>query len=438
MKSVFKRRVFIVLASLFLIVNFSCEKESISLGPEFSKESLEISNSDKYKTNLINADLTSQLSEKLNSISKKTNFKNSPSHKDDPSFWINYNSIVQLVDSVGNITYAVQLKSNQPSEKVFYNIIITERVDGSQRKPFIVKYQHDENISRVDYRNSQDKKFKGNISSYSLESFSSNIINSRGSTADPCWDDDIDRPDEDPESVGDGNTGSSSGGGGGGGASSGGFEPTGSSSVGSSRPTGISSSSGDSGTVGTVEVGEGCFCDPEQPQQKRMVNLTGRVSDCPEEEIAAPINDLPDDQEILYPDCASFEFANGLGGSVKGAQVTGVNNSFFAVEPINASTTQINGINILYPNLFFTMPAGWTNGRSATKAAEALQNSISITESWYRANPSATEAQLESVWWSNMKLAMGRVGGSVSKTPLFTVRSPAPYKVRFFGTGNCG
>ncbi len=84
------------------------------------------------------------------------------------------------------------------------------------------------------------------------------------------------------------------------------------------------------------------------------------------------------------------------------------------------------------------MPVGWTNGRSATLAAQALHNSMAATQAWLYENPSATTSQLESVWWNNMKLSMGRVGGSVSKIPLFTVRSPAPYLKRLFGTGNCG
>ncbi|MHA7864336.1 hypothetical protein [Flagellimonas marinaquae] len=445
MKSLLKWRGLILLATIFAFSIFSCEKDIELVGLETSYESTKHSESNKYKTNLVNAETISNLKNELNDISKKTSFKNSPSQKDNEAFWINYENIVELVDSIGNVTYAVQLKSNQPSDKVFYNIIITERVDGTNSNPFVVKYEHTNGITRNDYRNSLNKRFRGKMSSYSLESFNNSIINSRGTTSDPCWDEDIDIPDKDPEAIGDSSSSSGSGGSSGGSGSTGGFGSTGSSSTGSSSTgsTGSTGTGGDSDNTkesptGTVEVGEGCFCDPEQPQQKVRVDLTGKDSDCPEDDIAAPINDIPEDQELLFPDCASFEFANLLNSSVKGAHVTGINNSFFAVEQINPSTTQFNSINILYPNLYFTMPVGWTNGRSATLAAQALQNSISATESWYRANPTATEAQVESVWWTNMKLAMGRVGGSVSKSALFTVRSPSPYLKRFFSTGNCG
>lgn len=161
---------------------------------------------------------------------------------------------------------------------------------------------------------------------------------------------------------------------------------------------------------------------------------TGKETDCPEDELLFPINE----QDILYPDCSSFEFANGLNNAIKGAQTIGVNNTFVAYETVNPNTTNIVVKNILYPTLFFTMPAGWTNGRAATLTAQALSSSIDITEKWFYANPSATDAELQDIWMKNMKLQMGYKGGSVGTISLFSVRSPSPYKKRFFGTGNCG
>ena len=83
------------------------------------------------------------------------------------------------------------------------------------------------------------------------------------------------------------------------------------------------------------------------------------------------------------------------------------------------------------------MPSGWTNGRSATLTAQALDKAIQLSEAWFRANPDATNHQLHLNWFNNIKQQMLRFGGTVSTKPKFTVRSPAPYSTSWFPS-NCG
>ncbi len=331
--------------------------------------------------------------------------------------------ILVVTDSVGNKTFSARLYVPDTPYNVFYNVIAKLQPNGIMNDPIVMRYEIDEEYYPV-YKSSDRKEapFIGTIGVYSFNAFTANgsLVSRNDFLVEPC--DKIQRE----------NNSSTSSSGGGGGNSDGGAT--------ASQSQGGSSSwfmfflpLPDIGSSPSVEVGQGEWGDYDTDGTWKRAR-TGKESDCPEDELLFPINE----QDILYPDCSSFEFANGLNNAIKGAQTIGVNNTFVAYETVNPNTTNIVVKNILYPTLFFTMPAGWTNGRAATLTAQALSSSIDITEKWFYANPSATDAELQDIWMKNMKLQMGYKGGSVGTISLFSVRSPSPYKKRFFGTGNCG
>lgn len=372
-----------------------------------------------------------ELSQALNDVSGKSRLARSYAEKGDSKFWIDEEDVLKLKDSVNNESYSIIIHTDEPTPTSFYNLVVTKRTNGNPIIPFVVEYKF-ENGDIFSFAEDEEKKFDGTVNIYSLREFANATgLNARNTGAVACFQDVGQR---NHTVVGNNSSGST------GGSPSGGTSTTGSpntsGTVSVTRPH-ISVSRARS--RGSVSVGQGTFYMPpltsDKKTQKRGAVSKDESNECPEGYVSIPINVT---QNILYPDCASFEFANGLRGSVKGAQVLGVTNTFIAYERVSPSITNVNVINILYPDLFFTMPAGWTNGRAATLAAKALQVSITITESWYRANPKATEAQLQIQWRKNMSLQMGYRGGSVSTRPLFPVRSPAPYKRRFFGTGYCG
>lgn len=83
------------------------------------------------------------------------------------------------------------------------------------------------------------------------------------------------------------------------------------------------------------------------------------------------------------------------------------------------------------------MPSHWTNGRAATETSRAVEKAIDLTQNWFENNPHATDYDLQLTWFNNINSQMAIYGGSVRRTSLFYVRSPAPFTTSFFRS-NCG
>jgi len=83
------------------------------------------------------------------------------------------------------------------------------------------------------------------------------------------------------------------------------------------------------------------------------------------------------------------------------------------------------------------MPSWMQNGQAATLSAQALNQALEDTASWFRDNFNATGAELGVIFRQNLTARMAGVSGSYSTTPYFDIPNPAPYETSVWGTGNC-
>ena len=186
-----------------------------------------------------------------------------------------------MVDSIGNITYSLQLYSEGFDNKDLYNLIVAERISGKDIEPYVMKYSFESEAAKEQYKLSTEKKFIGEISVFSISSFMQDFDLLSKGDASPCYDD-IDNPND--STNGDGSSGSGTGGSSGSGSSGGGASSGGS----PSWSTINSWISMPGGTVGSVEVGEGKW-GSEAKLEKRF--LSGKNDDdCPEDDMLIQFN----------------------------------------------------------------------------------------------------------------------------------------------------
>src|SRR5690606_36198815 len=80
--------------------------------------------------------------------------------KENSSFSIDTERIIQATDSIGNITYAFEILTIDEPDNILYNLIVTQRVDGKEIPAFIIKYEF-ENATKYDYATpTEELKFK--------------------------------------------------------------------------------------------------------------------------------------------------------------------------------------------------------------------------------------------------------------------------------------
>ncbi|MGB0198903.1 MAG: hypothetical protein ACPF80_02575 [Flavobacteriaceae bacterium] len=235
-------------------------------------------------------------------------FQSLDSKQSHVRYWIDESSVIKLTNEKGGVTYAFKIVSSEPSETTFYNLIVSNPIDGQKTEPFVIRYTHANGITRDEYNSQTNKRFKGRITVYSLKKFSSSleIPKSIGmvalsqtdtSCADIIADDDSDTHNS--------SGGSGSSGNGGGSYNDGGSYYGDSSSGSSWSSQGLFGFGGSGKTKKpSVEVGIGCFCvyiESDKTDDKDKINFslgyTSSTKDngCPDNDTDVPINDGEDD-----------------------------------------------------------------------------------------------------------------------------------------------
>jgi hypothetical protein len=272
---------FIVLVVLSLLA-INCNKEE----PALEKLEAKVPNfsAAAYSSEEI-SEITSSINKRIETIWNSIEAKET-----DQTFWVNEESAIGVRDSIGNMTYSFRMYVQNSSANSVYNLVVQRRVDGNNSADFVMKYKF-ESQDNLYSDQKEDKKFHGKIDVYSFNSF----LNTMGQSSkeiepDPCYDD----IGTNPTPISTDSSGSGSGTGSGGGDSGTSYNTGTQSTPGSTAWSSVgtvtySSSDGGGDKVGTVEVGEGCFCEPK-PEDNALKSITGKIGDCPEGEMLIAIN----------------------------------------------------------------------------------------------------------------------------------------------------
>jgi len=453
-KKIFTRLSLALFLTFFSAFLYKCETDD-----EMFESQLTITEQVKRQTQVIPFEkLPLKMMESVNLLEKAGKSNN---RDINDLLTIDYGKIIQVIDADSNEKLSIKFSlPNQPAN-ILYNLILGTNSDGSEVEPFVLKYTIN-NLDEVYTNGYHDfSKMKGNVSKYQLHTFLAWVDGASSRTENdeeptPCVDYDVDGNNgSGGNDTGGGNNnsgGNGSTGGGGGGSTGGDSTEGGNHNDGNDyggNGSGHDSSSGSGGgefenTDDTVDCNIAIFSNGETGE---LFGISWSCSDGQSgnqywgrtQSNENDDEDCPGDGDIginfnwPHTNCASFEYSNRDG--IKGAHTIGVTNLFTASITRPTGTTFV-ATSITYPNLFFTMPSHWTNGLSANLTAKAVDKSIDKTKSWFRQNPTASDFQLQLTWFNFMKVEMAVYGGTVHKTALFPVRSPAPYMTSWFAT-NC-
>lgn len=126
-----------------------------------------------------------------------------------------------------------------------------------------------------------------------------------------------------------------------------------------------------------------------------------------------------------------------MSGTVKSAAVLKVDNTFYAGRG-SGLNYQVAQTYIVFPILYFTIPGYYPNGHGATQTAIAVDRATDATSNWYQNNTYASVYQLGNQWKAELKKQMAiLLQGTVSPTPTFEIKNPAPFVSNISTTGNC-
>lgn len=423
------RLLFVLFFSSFLL--FNCETDDTLF-----EETTLFTEQSKRQTRVITFDkLPVQFTKPVNDL-EQTIKSSSKTINDD--LIIDYSQIVEVVDSLSNTKYSIKFSIPDQPENVLYNLIFGLDASDHETTPFVLKYTI--NNPEVVYATPKPdfSKMIGTVAQYRLESFLNSIENRTLEESD-CPPNDVGDDPEEGESE-DGSSGSQNGGGGSNGNPSdqNSNDPSGGDSNGDPTGGGGEIENPDDPVTCNVNVwstdeggeyGISWSCSDGSSGWGDIGNRTSETNDCPAN------GDVGINDSWPYTDCASFEYANRDG--IKGAHTIGVNETFVSTVLTSPYTSELNIKNILFPSLFFTMPAHWTNGRAATVTARAVDESIDATKNWFLENPEATSYELKNAWLNFMRSELNSEGGNVYITLLFYVRTPAPYSTSWF-LSDCG
>lgn len=229
-----------------------------------------------------------RLDEQINSIRPKGS-EDWFSKDSDEDILIDNNRIIKVVDSIGNSTFSIRFYKKNTPYNVFYNMIIKQDAQGVYDSPLIFRYEIEEDYYET-YKTSsrKDAPFKGNIKAYtSTNFFASNILNSKNPELE-C----IDHQSGDSGSGDSGEgSGGSSGGSGGDSSNGTGHDPgSWSTYYVANYNTDYGGGSGQD-TQPFVEIGEGSFTDDCPGCTPVEKSYTGKIDDCPEDDLLVPINE---------------------------------------------------------------------------------------------------------------------------------------------------
>ncbi|MEW2920598.1 hypothetical protein AB1A65_03955 [Muricauda sp. ANG21] len=427
---------FVLSIFLFLMV-FSCEKEEALL--------LDTNQDENNPTTLVEeVDFNSipEISEALEGFSGKIRIASSYSEKEDTDFWIDEEDVLKLKDSIGNDSYSIVIKSNNPSTTKFYNFVVTKRVDGNPIAPFVVEYMFADGSDILTYAEDEDKRFNGSVNIYSLDAFA-NIsgLLSKETSGVACFQD-VGVKDNTVA----GTNGSGSSGGTSGGSSTTGSTNTSGATVSVTRThISVNNNFGTSNnsTTGIVYGGIGTMYMPrEKDKDQNQDQKSGTLSkeeenDCPEGWVSVPINEV---KEEIEPSCESFNFRNTT-SLWQEAAVKGIRFKIVLISPKGAKLA--NAVTITQPVLF-GLPSNYSIGGnlSAGSAAELSAKILSITMDQIvdrYSNTTVTDSfiaiQFRELLVKNYRDYTG--GGGRVQFNYSGNLSATNYKTNLFGTGDC-
>jgi hypothetical protein len=278
---------------LFLALTImSCEKESEFFNDSSNDfEIITITEKGNYNLLISNANNLPQIVKRIEKYDKTKSFK--WSKEEASSYWINPDQVVATVDSLGNKTYAFELKSKRYEPEHLYNLIVATRVDDKKVHPFIMDYQFI-NSNKYAYAREEKREFKGTINVYSYQNFISSVgnLSARDTlNATPCYEDIGRTVSDSSESSGGGDGGDSGGLGNG--------TTGGSSTWAPVPPPSTTTITVKNKTVGYVEVGEGDYVNALTEDFKGESSTESTTTtideDCPNDvALLLPINEEED------------------------------------------------------------------------------------------------------------------------------------------------
>lgn len=399
---------------LLALLAWNCQKEESNNYPEPIQEE-----EDNVRLRALTID---ELPDFSSSIAQQTSKVGWASKNDGSDVVLDGSRVLAVTDSVGNTTYSLRMYVADTPHNVFYNVVAKQTYEGVQNKPFVLRYEVDEDYWPEYVAGPREEKpFKGTIGVYTLEAFGLQMDQNGkiGSEPEPCY--------EPLESDGNGSNGNGGGGntnnneGGNDSQGGGNHDPGNYYDYWNSYAPDYGGGVG-AGTEPFVEVGQGKF-GKFGDNGILKASPTGKSADCPEENTLLPINEEED--VILIPSCQSFEYANGK--LVKAAGVSNISNSFIAVGFEANGSPYYSSKELNITKSYFSMPKQWTNGKAANATAMALLTAISKTEAWFEVNYRSSGVQLGIEWERNIKAAMRAIGGDWSKSPPHPIQNLAPY-----------
>ena len=281
---------------LFLALTImSCEKDSEFFNDSSNDfEIITITEKGNYNLLISNANNLPQIVKRIEKYDTTKVLK--WSKEEASSYWINPDQVVATVDSLGNKTYAFELKSKRYEPDHLYNLIVATRVDNKKVHPFIMDYQFI-NSNKYAYAREEKREFKGTINVYSYQNFISSVgnLSARDTlNATPCYED-MGRTVSDSSDSGDGSSGGTGGDGGGLGNGTTG----GSSTWAPVPPPSTTTITVKNKTVGYVEVGEGDYVNALTEDFKGESSTESTTTtvdeDCPNDvALLLPINEEED------------------------------------------------------------------------------------------------------------------------------------------------
>jgi len=278
---------------LFLALTImSCEKDSEFFNDSSNDfEIITITEKGNYNLLISNANNLPQIVKRIEKYDTTKVLK--WSKEEASSYWINPDQVVATVDSLGNKTYAFELKSKRYEPYHLYNLIVATRVDNKKVHPFIMDYQFIHS-NKYAYAREEKRKFKGTINVYSYQNFISSVgnLSARDTlNATPCYEDIGRTVSDSSESSGGGDGGDSGGLGNG--------TTGGSSTWAPVPPPSTTTITVKNKTVGYVEVGEGDYVNALTEDFKGESSTESTTTtideDCPNDvALLLPINEEED------------------------------------------------------------------------------------------------------------------------------------------------
>ncbi len=356
----------------------------------------------------------------------------SSSSKDNENLFIDESRVLKVTDSIGNETYALRVYTQMASDdNAFYNLLVTQRTDGTSTEPFIMKYSVDGEDTYTE-NGDGSVSFNGNMQVFSIDTFVDGLGNaSRTGNPVPCQENPVQQ---------NGSSGNGDGGGDGGyGHNNGSYNST---NTGTGNTTGgyglsvVGLSNGGGGGGGFVIVGQGQFGvvnnsdNGDNANQKGSVTFKTGNDDCPEGEVVFPIND-----EENRPSCESFDFY-AVGGT--GVQVAAVNGIWDVVTKWGRCPGI--GVAAAYQTYYFHLPSYINSGLAAEMSAAALDGAFYDLQKWFRSqscgqmNTGVLAIKLNEFIKDNFE----EIGGQATRNaPLGWVGVARPYIEDWDGSDRC-